>query len=117
MEIYTLSSNSAAIVRNWRYHRERKTLFYSLSSRTASQLHQPALCGIALPPEWEPPRGESHIYSTQVVPIIRHRCGARFLLSGFARDIQYGVRMYHARREAVASLLSFESAWPKRATA
>jgi hypothetical protein len=27
--------------------------------------------GITLPPEWEPPHGGSHIYPTQVAPIIR----------------------------------------------
>ena len=85
--------------------------------------------GIVLPSEWEPPRGGSHIYPTQVAPIIRrpaeHDSGdeavpdfevvdAHFgLLPGFAKDIKYGVRTYNARSETVASLPSFKHAWVK----
>ena len=85
--------------------------------------------GIALPPEWEPPRGGSHIYPTQVAPIIRRPAerdsgdeavpdfevvDAHFgLLPGFAKDIKYGVRTYNARSETVASLPSFKHAWAK----
>ena len=85
--------------------------------------------GIALPPEWEPPRGESHIYPTQVAHIIRRPAerdsgdesvpnfeavDAHFgLLPGFAKDIKYGVRTYNARSETVASLPSFKHAWAK----
>ena len=33
------------------------------------------------------------------------------LLLGFAKDIKYGLRMYNARSETVASLPSFKSTW------
>ena len=85
--------------------------------------------GIALPPEWEPSRGGSHIYPTQDAPIIRRPAerdsgdeavpdfevvDAHFgLLPGFAKDIKYGARTYDARSETVVSLPSFKHAWVK----
>ena len=85
--------------------------------------------GIALPPEWEPSRGGSHIYPTQDAPIIRRPAerdsgdeavpdfevvDAHFgLLPGFAKDIKYGARTYDARSETVVSLPSFKHTWVK----
>lgn len=85
--------------------------------------------GIKLPPEWELPHGGSHIYPTQVAPIIRRPAerdsgdeavpefevvDAHFgLLPGFAQEIKYGLRTYNARSETVASLASFKNAWAK----
>ena len=85
--------------------------------------------GITLPPGWEPPRGGSHIYPTQVAPIIRRpaerdsgdEAVAEFemvevhfgLLLSFAKDIRHGLRTYNARSETVASLPSFKSTWAK----
>jgi putative SOS response-associated peptidase YedK len=83
--------------------------------------------GIALPADWEPPPGGSHIYPTQFAPIIRRPrerdardeavpdvevVDARFgLLPGFATDVKYGTRTYNARSETVATLPSFKMAW------
>lgn len=85
--------------------------------------------GIKLPPAWEPPPGDSHIYPTQFAPIIRQPperdsgdeavpevevVEARFgLLPGFAEEVKYGTRTYNARSERVASLASFKQAWTK----
>ncbi|MDM0115887.1 SOS response-associated peptidase family protein [Variovorax sp. J22R133] len=85
--------------------------------------------GIVLPPNWEAPRGTSHVYPTQLAPIVRRpperssgdeavppfeAVMAHFgLLPGFARDLKYGVRTYNARTETVATLPSFKSAWAK----
>jgi len=85
--------------------------------------------GIELPPDWEAPRGSSHVYPTQVAPIVRRpperesgdeavpefeMVMAHFgLLPGFAKDVKYGVRTYNARTETVASLASFKNAWAK----
>ncbi|RZL68763.1 MAG: SOS response-associated peptidase [Variovorax sp.] len=84
--------------------------------------------GLALPPEWEPPRS-SDIYPTQFAPIIRRPAEresgdeavpelevvpARFgLLPGFAKEVKYGTRTYNARSETVATLASFKHAWAK----
>ena len=64
--------------------------------------------GVTLPLDWLPPPGASHIYPTQLAPIIRrppeHDSGddavpdmevvlAHFgLLPGFAKDVKYGLR-------------------------
>ncbi len=85
--------------------------------------------GIELPADWEAPRGSSHVYPTQLAPIVRRPAEresgdeavpefeatmAHFgLLPGFAKDVKYGVRTYNARSETVASLASFKSAWAK----
>lgn len=85
--------------------------------------------GIQLPIEWEAPRGASHVYPTQLAPIVRRPTArdsgddavpefeavmARFgLLPGFAKDIKYGTRTYNARTETVAQLASFKNAWAK----
>lgn len=85
--------------------------------------------GINLPLDWEPPPGGSHIYPTQLAPIIRRpptrdsgdesvpdyeMIDAHFgLLPGFAKDIKYGLRTYNARSETAASLASFKNAWAK----
>ncbi|MEJ7685603.1 MAG: SOS response-associated peptidase family protein [Variovorax sp.] len=85
--------------------------------------------GIDLPPDWDAPRGSSHVYPTQLAPIVRRPVEresgdeavpefdavmAHFgLLPGFAKDVKYGVRTYNARTETVASLASFKNAWAK----
>jgi len=85
--------------------------------------------GFTLPMDWEPPPGSSHIYPTQVAPIIRRPAErgtgddavpeveavpAHYgLLPGFAKDIKYGVRTYNARAETVHELASFKNAWAK----
>lgn len=85
--------------------------------------------GFALPLDWEPPPGSSHIYPTLLAPIIRRlleresgdeavpeveAVPAHFgLLPGFAREIKYGLRVYNARSETVATLASFKHAWAK----
>ena len=77
--------------------------------------------GIKLPPKWEPPRGNSHIYPTQVAPIICRTAelnsgdeavpefeivDAHFgLLPGFAKEIKYGLQTYNTHSETV--MLSF----------
>lgn len=85
--------------------------------------------GVAPPPDWEAPRGTSHVYPTQLAPIVRRPpergAGdeavpefeillAHFgLLPGFAKDLKYGTRTYNARSETVATLASFKNAWAK----
>lgn len=85
--------------------------------------------GITLPPDYEAPRGTTHVYPTQVAPIVRRPAErasgddavpdfevvqARFgLLPGFAKEVKYGVRTYNARTETVATLASFKNAWAK----
>ncbi len=82
-----------------------------------------------IPADWEAPAGTSHVYPTQLAPIIRRPAAresgdeavpefeavmARFgLLPGFAKDLKSGTRTYNARSETAASLPSFKGAWAK----
>ena len=68
--------------------------------------------GIVIPADWDAPAGTSHVYPTQLAPIIRRPAArdsgdeavpefeavmARFgLLPGFAKEIKYGTRTYNA---------------------
>jgi putative SOS response-associated peptidase YedK len=85
--------------------------------------------GLRLPPDWQPPPGNPHIYPTQVAPIIRRVLpgeasdesmlemevfDAHFgMLPEFAKEIKYGLRTYNARSETVAGLASFKAAWAR----
>lgn len=85
--------------------------------------------GFALPPDWQPPPGGSHVYPTQLAPIIRRPAErasgdeavpdievvpAHFgLLPGFAKEVKFGLHTYNARSETVKEKASFKHAWAK----